>query len=131
MNPKRLNDLALFVLRTVFSLFMMIHGWGKLQKLMEGGEIEFYNFIGLGSKISLILTVFGEFVAPAFVILGLFTRWAAFPVVITMGVAAFMVHAGDPIGDREGSLTYLTCYLVILMMGPGAYSIDHQLGKKR
>ncbi|MFM1745009.1 MAG: hypothetical protein RLZZ630_946, partial [Bacteroidota bacterium] len=105
MNSKRLNDVALFLLRTVFSLFMMTHGWGKLQKLMAGGEIEFYDFIGLGPKISLILTVFGEFVAPAFVILGLFTRWATVPVVITMGVAAFMVHAGDPIGDREGSLT--------------------------
>jgi putative oxidoreductase len=127
----RLNDVALLILRAGVSLLMMTHGWGKLEKLLAGGEIEFYDFIGLGPKISLVLTVLGEFIAPIFILFGLFTRWAALPVIITMGVAAFMVHAGDPVGDREGSLMYLICYLAILMLGPGAFSVDQRLGKKR
>ena len=48
----------------------------------------------------------GELVAPAFIVLGLFTRWMSIPAAITMAVAAFGAHAGDPIGDKEHALLF-------------------------
>ncbi|MBL7941883.1 MAG: hypothetical protein JNM00_03915 [Flavobacteriales bacterium] len=44
-----------------------------------------------------------------------------------MAVAAFNIHAGDSLADREGALTYLAAFLVIFIMGSGKYSMDHLL----
>jgi putative oxidoreductase len=128
---KKLNDISLLLLRAGISLMMITqHGWGKLEKLLAGGEIEFYDFLGIGEAPSLALTVLGEVVAPAFVLLGLFTRIAALPAFITMAVAAFMVHAGDPFSDKEHSLMYAIVFLCILLSGPGEYSLDRQMRKR-
>jgi putative oxidoreductase len=127
----KLNDISLLLLRAGISLMMITqHGWGKLEKLLAGGEISFYDFLGIGEAPSLALTVLGEVVAPAFVLLGLFTRIAALPAFITMAVAAFMVHAGDPFSDKEHSLMYAIVFLCILLSGPGEYSLDKQMRKR-
>jgi putative oxidoreductase len=127
----KLNDISLLLLRAGISLMMITqHGWGKLEKLLAGGEISFYDFLGIGEAPSLALTVIGEVVAPAFVLLGLFTRIAALPAFITMAVAAFMVHAGDPFSDKEHSLMYAIVFLCILLSGPGEYSLDKQMRKR-
>jgi putative oxidoreductase len=122
-NPQ---DLGLFILRASISLLMITHGWGKLEKLMAGGEIEFFDFMGLGPRVTLILTVIGEFVAPLFLIAGFKARWAAGIAAFTMGVAAFHVHAGDPLGDREASLMYFFCFTVSALLGPGKWSVDRR-----
>jgi putative oxidoreductase len=46
--------------------------------------------------------------------------------VATMFVAAFIVHmaGGDPFGRVEKPLLFLVGFIVIMMMGPGKYSID-------
>jgi putative oxidoreductase len=43
-----------------------------------------------------------------------------------MFVAAFIVHmaGGDPFGRVEKPLLFLVGFIVIMMMGPGKYSID-------
>ena len=41
-----------------------------------------------------------------------------------MAVAAFIVHASDPIGTKEKALLYLIGFVVIFLAGPGKYSID-------
>lgn len=117
-------DAGLFLLRVSISLLMLIHGWAKLEKLLAGGEIKFFDFIGLGPTISLILTVIGEFIAPLPVIIGFKTRWAALVVAFTMAVAAFYVHAGDPLGDREPALMYFICFTAIALLGPGKWALD-------
>ena len=69
------------------------------------------------------LAVCGELVAPAFIVLGLFTRWMSIPAAITMAVAAFGAHAGDPIG-RQGAraCSFLVPILVLALMGGGTYA---------
>lgn len=122
-----LGDAGLLLLRVCASAFMMTHGYPKLMKLLAGGEIRFLDFLGLGAPVSLGLAVVGELVAPAFVLVGLFTRWAALPVVVTMAVAAFVAHAGDPFGDREMALVYLVMFTTVALTGPGRLSLDHRL----
>lgn len=76
-----------------------------------------------------MLAVFGELVAPAFIVLGLATRWMSVPAAITMAVAAFGAHAGDPLSDKEHALLFLIPFIVLALMGGGRYSIDHRLGR--
>ena len=113
---------------------MVPHGWGKLNRLLEGlqeGDVRFYNWMGIGTEASLSLAVFGELVAPAFVVLGLLTRWMSIPAAITMAVAAFGAHAGDPIADKEHALLFMVPFLVLALMGGGQYSLDHRIGRPK
>ena len=126
-----LLDIVLFVVRIFIGFAMISHGYPKLQTLIDGGKIEFFDFLGLGPYISLSLTVFAEFVCSIFLILGLFTRPALLFLAITMAVAGLMVHGSDPFGKRETSLLYLSVYLLIFALGPGKYSIDNMITKRR
>ena len=122
---------GMLLLRTVPSGIMMTHGWPKFQRLLAqwGSEegVKFFDFMGLGPEISLVLTVLAELVAPALMIVGFQTRWAAIPAAFTMGVAAFVVHGGDPLGDKELALLYLVCFAVVALLGPGKWSVDERL----
>jgi putative oxidoreductase len=123
MRKKIINDLGLALLRIVPSLFMLTHGFPKFQNLISG-DIKFGDPIGIGPTLSLILAVIGELVCPILIIIGYKTRWAALPAAITMAVAAFIVHTADPFVKKELALLYLTFFVVIMMVGPGKYSID-------
>jgi putative oxidoreductase len=49
---------------------------------------------------------------------------ASIPVIITMGVAAFIVHASDPVAIKEKALLYLFAFLAIALLGAGKHSVD-------
>lgn len=119
-------DLGLLILRISSSVMLLTHGIPKFQKLIAGGEIEFGDPIGIGPAPSLFLAVIGELVCPILIIIGFKTRFAAIPSAITMGVAAFIVHATDPFGTKEKALLFLTCFVVIIFLGPGKFSIDRK-----
>jgi len=110
---------------------MLSHGFPKLQQLFSGEEIQFYSFLWLSPKSTLILAVFAEFVCSIFIILGLFTRFALFFLLITMAVAGLIVHAADPFAKREMSLLYLSVYLLLFAFGPGRYSVDAMITRRR
>ena len=129
-NPM-IIDIVLLVTRIFVGFAMLSHGYPKLQDLLSGEEIQFFSFLGLSGKTSLILAVFAEFVCSIFIILGLFTRFAVFFLIITMAVAGLIVHGGDPFQKREASLLYLSVYLMLFAFGPGKYSVDAMIGRKR
>ena len=116
------TDLALLFLRLGFGGLMLTHGIPKLQMLADPSS--FGDPLGVGSTVSLILAIIGEVVAPILIIIGFKTKWAAIPSVITMGVAAFVVHASDALGTKEKALLYLTAFLVIFLAGAGKFSVD-------
>lgn len=126
---KALNDWGLLVLRIGTAGLMLPHGWQKANRLVEGltgGGVRFYNWFGIGETPSLILTVIGELVAPIMVLIGWKSRWGAALMAITMGVAAFMVHWEDPLSDKEHALLFFFPALVLVLMGPGKWSIDRK-----
>ena len=128
-NPL-LVDIVLLVIRIFVGFAMLSHGFPKLQELLSGQEIQFFSFLGLSDKTSLILAVFAEFVCSIFIILGLFTRFAVFFLVITMAVAGLIVHGGDPFQKKETSLLYLSVYMMLFAFGPGKYSVDYMISRK-
>lgn len=119
-----MKDLSLLFLRLVFGSLMFInHALPKFEKL-GAAVIKFPDPLGVGSEISLYLTLFSEGLCSAFLVLGLFSRWAALPLILTMGIAAFYIHLSDSLNNKEASLTYMAAYIVILAFGPGKFSLD-------
>ena len=116
-------DFGLLLMRGFFSLGMMTHGYGKFLKVIQG-DFEFGDPIGIGPKLSLILTVIAEFIAPILIILGWKTRIASLFPTITMIVAFFIVHDGDPFSRKEKAFVYLIAFLTLYFTGPGKYSLD-------
>ena len=120
-------DLGLLVLRIWFGLEMAIgHGWPKLMKIFNG-DMAFADPIGVGAAVSLYLAVFAEFVCGILITLGFFTRLSLIPYLFTMLVAAFIIHADDPWGKMSYPLAYAVVAIVLLIAGPGRYSLDHRL----
>ena len=105
---------------------MLTHGYPKFQNLISG-KMQFGDPIGLGVEVSLVLTVLAEFVCSILLILGLTTRYATIPLMIAMLVALLVVHINDPFARQEKAFFYLLSYLVILLSGPGKYSLDKRL----
>lgn len=123
-------DTGLLILRLGMGLLMMGHGWGKVVDLLQGKE-GFPDPLGLGSLPSLALAAFAEFLCALLVVVGLKTRWAAVPLVITMVVAAFVVHASDPFSTKEFPLLFAIGFLALALTGAGRYSIDARLRDRR
>ncbi len=128
MHRSTLSNFALLFLRVSFSGLLLTHGVPKLIKLFSGDHA-FADPIGTGALVALILAVLGEVVFPLFVIIGYKTRWMAIPVIITMGVAAFVFHAPDPFSSKEKALLYFCAFIAIALLGAGRFSIDGRTGR--
>lgn len=123
-------NLCLLFVRITASAFILSHGFPKLLRLSSGQEIKFADPFGLGPVITLGLVVFAEVGCAIFIILGLGTRLAAIPLIITMSVAAFYAHANDPFGTKEKPLLFLLIFIMLFVFGSGKYSIDRLITYK-
>ena len=119
-----LLDLGVLVTRVAIGAFMLTHGYPKLIRLFSGEEIRFADPFGIGAAPSLALAVFAEFLCSIFIALGLGTRLATIPLIITMFVAAFIAHGDDPFGRKEAALLYLLFYFMLLITGSRRFSLD-------
>ena len=127
---ERLRNVGLLLLRLGLGAMMALgHGLGKLTDFAEKAE-RFSDPLGVGSTASLSLTIFAELLCSILLMLGLGTRIAAFFLLFTMGVAAFVVHADDVFGVGEKALLYLAGYVLLLLTGGGRYALDTLLPEK-
>lgn len=124
------KDISLLFLRLFSGGFMAIlHGWPKFMKLLNGNT-EFGDPIGVGSTFTLIFAVFAELICSLLIVSGLFTRISTIPLIITMIIAAFVVHIDHGLHKQELPLLYFGIYLILLTIGPGKYSLDKYLRNK-
>lgn len=128
--PSQNLDVILLVVRVTIAALMLVHGLPKLIKLFSDGPVEFANVWGMGAGLSLTLAVFAEVFCSVFLLLGLGTRVAVIPLIITMLVAVFYIHANDPFIRQEMGLHYILVYALLLVTGSGKYSVDSLLEKK-
>ncbi len=122
---------GLLVLRVVAGLAMMFHGYGKIQNPME--------WMGTGADLPpgylQALAAISEFGGGLAWILGLLTPLASLGMMCTMAVAVHM-HAilnQDPFVSATGgpayelAALYLCISLLLLLAGPGRFSLDQLL----
>jgi putative oxidoreductase len=119
-------DLGLLILRVWLGASMFwLHGMMKLQGFSQMSG-QFINFFGIGQKASLCLAIFAEFLCSVLLVLGLFSRLAAFFLAFTMGTAFLLVHKMAFSGPMSGEIAfiYLAGFVTLLISGPGRYSLD-------
>lgn len=130
--PPRFHDYGLLTLRLAFGFTMIYgHGFGKLTRLFGSEEMSFADPFGLGPVASLILVVFAEFFCSLLIMVGLFTRAALIPLIITMVTAYFTAHFDDTFGRQEKAIMYGFAYLGLFFTGPGRYSLDAMMQKNK
>ena len=126
-------DYGLLILRVALGFSMlMLHGRGKMLDF-SGTVAKFPALFGLPANVNLGLAIFAEVVCSALLIAGLFTRFAALILAITMGVAFFFVHKSALVdvaatGAKSGELAmvYLVAYVTLLFTGAGKFSVDRE-----
>lgn len=125
-----LNSLGLLVLRITIGGAMLIgHGWAKLSGYQQKVE-DFPDPLGLGSQVTLILGIFAEVGCSILLMLGLLTRLAAIPLACMMAVAVFIVHRTDAWSVKEPAALYLIAFGVLVLTGPGRFSVDSLLWRR-
>ncbi len=119
---------ALSVLRIITGLMIIEHGMGKIfhfPALPAYANIQPLSLLGVAGFIELI--------GGALLILGLWTRPAAFIVAGEMGVGYFIAHASKSFFPllNGGSLAIMYCFtcLYLATAGGGPYSVDAKMGK--
>lgn len=125
------RDSAVLLLRLWLGAMMIMHGYGKVFGGIEGFTTGVEEMGFPAPELFAWAAALSEFGGGMLMLLGLFTRPAAIFVSCTMFVAAFVGHLDDPFGDKELSLTYLVLAVVLLLAGPGRFSLDQKLfGRK-
>lgn len=122
-----MQSISLLILRLTFGLTMLLaHGWGKLENYAQMSA-RFPDPLGVSSPVSFWLTVFAEVLCAGLIVLGLATRLAAIPLMITMIVAICVVHGGDPWQKKEMGFLYLSAFTTLFFAGGGEISLSHSL----
>lgn len=125
------ENIGLLLLRLISGLTMLIsHGWPKLMDFTTRKDT-FPDPLGVSSPVSLALTVFAEVVCALLITAGVFTRWVAVPLFITMAVAFFVIHGADPFKNKELAFVFMGMYATLSFTGGGAYSVDALIGRKK
>jgi len=137
---------GLFFLRASISLMMAIgHGIPKIQKFNDmKSSFHVPDIVPLkwmDPAVSLSAAIAAEVLCPLLLLLGLLSRPAAFLLAFTMVVAVFDVHHASPwflrpgvVQAKELGLMYLIPMLVLIISGPGTWSLDsliHQEKRRR
>lgn len=121
-------NIAMFLLRAGLGVLLLPHGFEKLVHFNEM-KSKFFNLLGMGSTVSLILVIFAELVCAILLILGLLSRGAALVIFFQFCVIVWKVNQFGIFGKGEDDFLFLLISFVLVLVGPGKFSIDRAMGK--
>jgi putative oxidoreductase len=124
---KRLDSVALLVARLTVGVLFVSTGWGKVHNLAK--VIEYFGELHIPAPaFNARLASWTELVGGTLLVVGLASRLAALPLMVTMTVAILTAKLGEIHGlpDLFGEVewTYLVLLFVIVVFGPGKVSLD-------
>ncbi len=130
-------DVGLLLFRIALGVCFIIHGLGKLGMVGPGNMSGFTSWLkSLGMPAPALqarIAMLSELVGGALIACGLLTRIAAFFCMVAMAVAATIGHKGggylitnNPPGN-EYALNLALLMIVLILIGPGHYSLDYHL----
>ena len=122
---------ALLLVRLVMGAAFVLHGWPKIQN-----PATWMNAMGMEQVPGFLqaLAALAEFGGGLALIMGLLTPLAALGLICQMIGALSLVHLpqGDPFVSMQGTsyelpLMYLVLAILLLVLGPGRFSLDYLL----
>ncbi len=122
------RSIVLLLARIIFGFLFLNHGIAKWNGFIDASDT-FPDPLGLGGTMSMWLVLFAEIVCSLGFIIGALYRLCLIPMIFTMCVAFFVIHANDTLAVKEPSLMYLTIFILLYITGPGKYSTDAILKK--
>jgi len=147
---KATHDFGLLVLRVALGLYLLLAGVGKVQGEINNGIGSFYNgpFKGLQPAWlpDLLAAPYGyalpwlEVLVGALLVIGLFGRLAAiggllmlvsFTIVLGMANNSITAQGAGAPGPYHANYIQSAAYLLLTLMGCGAWSVDMMIRKKR
>jgi putative oxidoreductase len=130
-------NLSMFLLRAITGLILFVAGAGKVFGLFGGYGVSktleaFWSMMHISATWTYI-SMYTELIGGLLLIIGLFTRPAAFLVTINMLVATIYVGWNNFFGapGSDFPFTLCICSFAILLVGPKAYSLDAILFRRR
>ena len=130
----RSDDTGKLVLRLALGILILLHGIAKLSNGV-GFISGMLTSHGLPGALAYLVYV-GEILAPVLLIVGIYTRPAAWITVINMLVAIWLVHLKDigVIGKTGGwalelQALFLFSALAVAFLGAGRFSLGGTSGK--
>jgi putative oxidoreductase len=125
------EDVGKLILRLTLGILMLFHGYAKIAKGVSGIEASVVN-MGLPAFVAYGVYI-GEVLAPLLVILGFYARAGGAFIVISMLFAFTLSHSKQlfDLGRTGGWALelqgfFLLTGLVILLIGPGKFSINRR-----
>lgn len=132
-----LQSLFLLCIRLFWGYGFFLSGLGKFGNIDK--VIGFFTNLGIPyPEINAYAAAGVELVGGALLILGLFSRIAAIPLIFTMGVAYLTAHKEALLNIfndtdtffQQAPFLFLLAALIVFVFGPGRFSLDYFLFDK-
>ncbi|MGD9426036.1 DoxX family protein [Pantoea sp. NSTU24] len=129
---KKFEDTGLLLARILMPILFITAGWGKITGY--AGTQQYMEAMGVpGFMLPLVILL--EFGGGLAILFGFLTRFTA---LFTAGftiLTAFLFHSNFAEGVNQlmfmKNLSIAGGFLVLGLVGPGAYSLDHLIGKRK
>jgi putative oxidoreductase len=129
----RLDWLAPLVGRFAVGLLFVSTGWGKVHDIPK--VTHFFETLGIPAPgFQAVLVSYSELLCGTAIVVGLLTRLATIPLIVSMIVAILTAKRGDLHGlfDLVGfdEFTYLCVLVMLAIIGAGKVSVDRLIANK-
>lgn len=131
-RSRQASWLPLLVVRVCLGGLFLSTGWGKVHNLAK--VTGFFTELHIPAPaFNAALVGYSELICGALLLIGLASRLATIPLLVSMTVALLTAKRGDIHGFTDlfgqAEFTYLCMLLVVLVIGPGGASIDGAIAK--
>ena len=129
----RVAWLAPLLGRLSVGLLFLSTGWGKAHSLDKVTKFFIELKIPMPA-LNAVVVAYSELICGTLLVVGLFTRLATVPLIVSMVVAILTAKLGDIHGvfDLVGAdeFTYLCVLMMLALIGPGKVSLDELLTRR-
>jgi uncharacterized membrane protein YphA (DoxX/SURF4 family) len=119
-------------LRIITGLFLAYHGWEIFDAQKMQDYAKWLTDLHFPSPpLMATLGKLAELVSGIFIAIGLFTRLAVWPMILTMLAIVFTMGHGKIFYEDQHPFMFVLVGLFLFFNGPGKYSADHALFSNR